>query len=91
MPDELLIRRAPLTASSWNPDERTLEVIFSTGAGVERMDARGTFLERLDLDQDWSAFIGAPVLNAHKRGDVRRARSCREGVDRERLRGPRHH
>ncbi|MGA0564979.1 prohead protease/major capsid protein fusion protein [Ancylobacter sp. VNQ12] len=44
--------------------------MFSTGASVERMDARGAYIERLDLNQDWSSFIGAPVLNAHKRGDV---------------------
>ncbi|MFK8251966.1 prohead protease/major capsid protein fusion protein [Ancylobacter sp. sgz301288] len=71
MPEpELLVRRAPLSASSWKPEERTLEVVFSTGAGVERLDARGAYVERLDLHQDWTPFIGAPVLNAHKRGDV---------------------
>ncbi|WAC26269.1 prohead protease/major capsid protein fusion protein [Ancylobacter sp. SL191] len=68
--NDLLTRRAPLAASSWNAEERTFEVIFSTGASVERMDARGAYGERLDLNQDWSSFIGAPVLNAHKRGDV---------------------
>lgn len=70
MLNDLLTRRAPLAASSWNAEERTFEVVFSTGASVERMDARGAYIERLDLNQDWSSFIGAPVLNAHKRGDV---------------------
>ncbi len=69
-PPEIIIRRAPLTATSWNPDERTLEVTFSTGADVARYDARGAYIERLDLAQDWSAFIGAPVLNSHRRGDL---------------------
>lgn len=67
---ELITRRAPLAASSWNPEERTLEVVFSTGAPVERADARGAYVEQLDLNQDWGAFIGAPVLNSHRRGDV---------------------
>ncbi|MBS7544368.1 prohead protease/major capsid protein fusion protein [Ancylobacter oerskovii] len=67
-PSDIIIRRAPLAATSWNPDERTFEVVFSTGVGVERQDERGHFLERLSLAQDWSAFIGAPVLNSHRRG-----------------------
>lgn len=66
----LLTRAAPLAATSWDPGARTLEVVFSTGATVERADARGPYNERLSLDQDWSAFIGAPVLNAHRRGEV---------------------
>lgn len=69
-PAEIITRRAPLAATSWNADARTLEVTFSTGAGVERFDARGAYVERLSLDQDWAAFIGAPVLNAHRRGDL---------------------
>ncbi|MCA3572322.1 MAG: peptidase U35 [Aestuariivirga sp.] len=66
----MIIRRAPLTPQSWNADERTLEVVFSTGAPVERFDARGVFEERLSLDQDWSGFRGAPVLNAHRRDSI---------------------
>lgn len=69
-PVEIITRRAPLAATSWNADARTLEVTFSTGAEVERFDARGAYVERLSLDQDWAAFIGAPVLNAHRRGDL---------------------
>ena len=69
-PAEIITRRAPLAATSWNAEARTLEVIFSTGADVERFDARGAYVERLDLNQDWAAFIGAPVLNAHRRGDL---------------------
>lgn len=67
---ETFERRAPLAAFSWNAEERTFEVIFSTGAPVERIDARGAFLERLSLDQDWAPFVGAPVLNSHRRGDL---------------------
>jgi len=67
---EIVLRRAPLAATSWNQDERTFEVTFSTGSDVDRFDARGLYTERLALDQDWSAFIGAPVLNSHRRGDL---------------------
>lgn len=66
----IITRRAPLTPQSWNAEERTLEVVFSTGAPVDRFDARGLYEERLSLDQDWSGFRGAPVLNSHRRGSV---------------------
>lgn len=64
-------RAATLGAQSWNPEERTFEVVASSGAGVERRDARGAYIERIDVNQDWSALRGAPVLNTHKRGDIR--------------------
>ena len=67
---ELLLREATFGARSWNETERTFEVVFAAGAGVERMDPRGAYPERLDLNQDWSSFRGAPVLNSHKRNDV---------------------
>lgn len=63
---EILTRRAPLAATSWNPEERTLEVIITTGADVDR----GTHIERLNLDQNWASLAGKPVLNAHRRGSV---------------------
>jgi hypothetical protein len=45
-----LTRRAPaVAAQSWNPEARTFEAVLSTGAGVERIDARGAFDEVLDL------------------------------------------
>lgn len=66
----IIERRAPISPQSWNADERTLEVTFSAGSPVERYDARGLYEERLTLEQDWSGFIGAPVLNSHRRGSV---------------------
>lgn len=68
--EALLLRDMPLAARSWNEAERTYEVVFSTGSDVERTDHRGPYIERLDLNQDWVSFRGAPVLNSHKRGDV---------------------
>jgi HK97 family phage prohead protease len=69
-PAELLLREATFGARSWNEAERTFEVTFAAGADVERMDPRGAYRERLDLNQDWTSFRGAPVLNSHKRSDV---------------------
>jgi hypothetical protein len=45
-------------------------VIFATGANVQRMDHKGAYIERLGMDQDFSGFAGAPVLNSHRRGDL---------------------
>jgi len=64
----LFTRAATIGAQSWNEEARTLDVVFATSNPVERQDHRGTFLERLDMQQDWTPFIGAPVLDSHKRG-----------------------
>jgi HK97 family phage prohead protease len=64
----LFTRAAPIGAKSWNEEARTLDVVFATSNPVERQDYKGAFLERLDMQQDWTPFIGAPVLDSHKRG-----------------------
>jgi HK97 family phage prohead protease len=64
----LFTRAATVGAQSWNEEARTLDVVFATGNPVERQDYKGTYLERLDMQQDWTPFIGAPVLDSHKRG-----------------------
>ena len=61
----LLERRAPIATSSWNADARTLEVVFSTGAGVQRMDMRGAFTETLAL-AGFSGGEGVPFLDHHR-------------------------
>jgi len=43
----LLTRRADLAPSSANRDDRTVEVIWSTGAPVRRRDMAGPYVERL--------------------------------------------
>ncbi|ODA67105.1 Mu-like prophage major head subunit gpT [Methyloligella halotolerans] len=53
-------------ASSWNAESRTVEVIFSTGAPVERYDSRGAFTEVLDV-AGFEGAEGAPVLDHHRR------------------------
>jgi phage head maturation protease len=54
-------------------EARTVEVTFSTGAGVMRRDWEGTFLEVLSLQPgavDLSRVPGMPVLNAHRATDL---------------------
>lgn len=68
---ELTVRASALTPATISETDRTVEVIAATGAGVARRDARGPFIERLDMAAfDPQRLIGAPVLNSHKRGDL---------------------
>ena len=64
-PEPLLERRAQPQTSSWNAEARTLEVVFSTGAGVMRMDTRGAFTETLSLSGFTNA-AGVPFLDHHR-------------------------
>lgn len=68
----------PLDATSkpgtFDAKERTIEVIWSTGAAVPRRDTRGVFNEVLSLDKahvDLSRMVGASVLDGHRQGGVR--------------------
>lgn len=64
---DLLIRRANIRPSTWNEEARTIEAVISTGAPVTRRDARGPFVERLDLDAiDPAMLAGIPVLDGHR-------------------------
>jgi len=74
----LLLRESPPLArrdassrpASFNPTARTIEVVFATGAGVQRTDERGQFFEVLSLDgADLEALRGGSVLNAHNQFD----------------------
>jgi len=70
---ELLHRSAAFQPQSFNPETRTVSVIFSSGAPVRRLDFDGPYEERLDLAPeavDLSELIGGPVLNSHDRFDV---------------------
>lgn len=72
---ELLTRRATLEPATVNDEARTVDVVWSTGAGVRRRDAVGLFEERLALDPasvDLSHFIGGPVLDGHRQDSVER-------------------
>ncbi len=69
----LLTRAAVFEPSTYNAESGTVNVIFSTGADVQRRDHLGPFLERLSMiPADWelSARRGAPVLDHHNRASV---------------------
>jgi len=66
---ELLTRRGVFAPASANEAERTVEVVWSTGAPVVRHDAAGPYEERLSLAPeavDLERFIGGPVLDSHR-------------------------
>lgn len=71
---ELLTRRATLAPATADPEARTVEVVWSTGAPVRRRDMAGQYIERLSLDPkavDLSRLEGASVLDAHRQTAVR--------------------
>ena len=70
----LLTRRARLAPATSDPETRTVEVIWSTGAPVRRRDMAGPYIEQLSLDPqavDLSRLDGASVLDAHRQTAVR--------------------
>ncbi len=70
----LIARRGSFAPRSVDPDARTVEVVWSTGAPVKRRDLDGDYVERLSLDPeavDLSRLIGASVLDAHRQTAVR--------------------
>ena len=69
-----LTRRATLAPSTADPEARTVEVVWSTGAPVRRRDMAGQYIERLSLAPeavDLSRLEGASVLDAHRQTAVR--------------------
>lgn len=70
----LLTRRATLAPATADPEVRTVEVVWSTGAPVRRRDMAGPYIERLSLAPeavDLSRLEGASVLDAHRQTAVR--------------------
>ncbi len=67
----IFTRDVTLSPSSWNAEARTFSVVVSSGADVARQDARGAYIERPDINQNWRALVGAPVLNSHQRNDIK--------------------
>lgn len=63
--------RAAVTPRSWNAETRTVEVIFSTGAPVQRYDwmSGRSYMEVLEVSEDAVDLqrlnAGAPVLDTH--------------------------
>lgn len=65
-------RQLDLRAETWNDEARTIEVVWSTGARVVRIDWENLLLVDEELDMGSQAVrldrlnAGAPVLNAHQ-------------------------
>lgn len=86
--NEMLLLRASTAPASYNSEARTVEAIISTGAPVNRRDARGAFIERLDLSSvDVDSLAGLPVLDGHRQngsenvvGSILSARREADGV-----------
>lgn len=73
MPDTFF-RAAAVAPQTINEEERTVQVVWSTGAAVRRCDFDGPFSEVLSLDPkhvNLERLIGASVLDAHQQGQVR--------------------
>jgi hypothetical protein len=71
---DLVERSAELAPSTFSAENFTVDVIFSSGAAVERSDLQGRFLEVLEMTAsaaDLSEFVGGPVLDAHNRTSSR--------------------
>ena len=67
-------RFATLAPVSLDEAKRTVEVVFATGASVRRFDMAGVYQERLAMTEeaaDLTRLQGGPVLNGHRRLDLR--------------------
>lgn len=70
-PQERTWGRAALAPETWNQEARTVDVVWTTGADVQRMDwwTGARWVERLDLGAGAVDLArmngGAPVLNTH--------------------------
>jgi hypothetical protein len=61
-------RSASIRPATLDPKRRTVEAVISTGAGVERRDAKGAIIERLRIDADAISTHTdvIPVLDNHR-------------------------
>lgn len=69
-PLPILTRAAPLAPASWNPQDRSFEVVFATEAPVSRRDARGPYFEVLSIAGMEASSPALPVLDSHARGSL---------------------
>lgn len=66
---DMLTREVPISASTWNAERRTFDLVLSVGATVERFDGAGPFDEVLDLRGAVAPPV-LPLLNSHNRFDL---------------------
>jgi hypothetical protein len=63
----LILREAAASPASWNEETREIEAVIASATPVERRDAKGKYLEVLDVNgADLAALRGASVLNSHR-------------------------
>jgi len=70
MANDLITRAATFEPSTFNNDKRSVQVVFTTGADVQRNDFEGPYIERLSMEPtavDLSQLIGGPLLDNHDR------------------------
>lgn len=78
MPD-LLTRRAPFAPTTYDPTSRTLEAILSAGAGVERRDSKGPYLEICPIENArWGDSIS--LLDGHDASSARAVLGSASGI-----------
>ena len=78
MPETVMLphhaRRAMLRADSFNPDDNSIEVVWTTGASVLRYDWDGPYQEVLEVTAAAVRLdrlnAGAPFLNTHSSSDL---------------------
>lgn len=63
-----LTRRATLAPATADPEARTVEVVWSTGAPVRRRDMAGQYIERLSLDGAKGHAWSGRTFGSHARG-----------------------
>ena len=74
MTDELLQTRALFNPESVDVEKRTAEVVWTTGARVQRSNFDGPYLEELSMSSESIRMDrlnnGAPLLNSHSAADL---------------------
>lgn len=83
MQHEVIMRRVGARPGSVDKENRTAELVISTGAGVERRDFEGIFIERLALSPesvDLGRLEGAPVLDSHRQDGLHHVLGVVESV-----------
>jgi phage major head subunit gpT-like protein/phage head maturation protease len=74
MPHDLIMRSASIAPASFNAEARTVDVIWTTGAAVNRRDTRGSYREVLSLAPGHvhlDSLRGASVLDDHQNRGLR--------------------
>jgi hypothetical protein len=70
---ETLTRKMPFAPKTANDEDRTIDLVASTGAGVDRDNFEGHYREVLEISRsaiDLTALDGMPLLNAHRREGI---------------------